>query len=198
MWPHSTWRAWVLTRLYKLYLLFASVYPQPGAKLHLQPLKDCKMAINYHKRIHKHLKDCERGSNLEHLHPTPLWMKGTYINLLLFSHVIVTERRQQPNNLPYIYIHTNICIYLSYIYIYHLCICVYIYIHIHIYIYILYIFVYMIYDMICIYIYTQEFAFLFEGWYVRNCLKLTFSHSGPFPHLVSPPDRWDHRVAHST
>jgi hypothetical protein len=110
--------------------------------LHLQPLKDCKMAINYHKRIHKHLKDCERGSNLEHLHPTPLWMKGTYINLLLFSHVIVTERRQQPNNLPYIYIHTNICIYLSYIYISFMYMCIYIYTYIYI------IFVYIcIYDI---------------------------------------------------
>jgi hypothetical protein len=122
--------------------------------LHLQPLKDCKMAINYHKRIHKHLKDCERGSNLEHLHPTPLWMKGTYINLLLFSHVIVTERRQQPNNLPYIYIHTNICIYLSYIYI----IYVYVYIYIDIYIYIIFVYI-CIYDIwydMYIYIYTRR------------------------------------------
>ena len=58
-------------------------------------------------------------------------MKGTYVNLLLFSHVIVTERREQPNNLPYIYI--QIYVYIYHIYISFMHIYMYIYIHMHIY-----------------------------------------------------------------
>ena len=78
-------------------------------------------------------------------------MKGTYVNLLLFSHVIVTERREQSNNLPYIYI--QIYVYIYHIYIYIIYAYIYVYVYTYAYISYLYIFVYMIWY---IYIYTRR------------------------------------------